>query len=214
MPGLIGLFGGTFDPIHLGHLQSVSLLDKVLGFNRVYWVLSARPPHKESINVSIEHRYAMLQLVLQNHSNFVADDTEIARADKSYTYTTVESFRERYPEKSLCLIIGGDSLHNLHTWYRYEDLLEQVNLIVMQRPGYTMQLPSFLHKRQVQSRNQFNADKVGQLLLFRNSDFDVSSTKIRNILAEKKSSKSDQILIKNFLPQSVTNYIEQHKLYK
>ena len=210
---MIGLFGGTFNPIHSGHLRSVNLLNEVVGFDKVHWILSARPPHKGDISTSIEHRFSMLQLALQSDSDFVADGCEISRTEKSYTYTTIQHFRKRYPVQSLCLIIGGDSLQSLHTWYRFEDIVDEVHVIVMQRPGYVNDIPSFLSSRQVQSGSELQEFTSGKLLMFEGSDFDVSSTQLRQALNKCNTVDADLDLIENFIPKSVINYIRQHRLY-
>jgi len=214
MSQLIGLFGGTFDPVHQGHLNSVSLLDKALQFERVHWVLSARPPHKNELSANVEHRYAMLQLALQNYQHYLPDDSEISRAEASYTYTTTQYFRERYPDNSLCLIIGADSLQNLHTWYRYNELIDEVHLVVMHRPGYSMEIPKYLSNRQVSSSKDLSQSIAGKLLLFEQSDFDISSTQLREQLREGLLDRKQQGHVDQYLSKSVLDYIQQHKLYR
>ena len=136
---LIGIFGGTFDPIHYGHINAVNQLHRKLKFERVHWVLSARPPHKDGTNASVTQRFEMLKLALSEIPDNFADDCEIRRDQKSYTIDTVEHFRKLYPEHRLCLIIGGDSFMNLPSWHRYTELLEMVHIVVMARPGYTLE---------------------------------------------------------------------------
>ena len=134
----VAIFGGTFDPVHQGHLRAIDLLTEELDFQRVHWVLSARPPHKDQVTASIEHRFSMLKCALADNSAYVADDTEIARSEKSYTIDTVETFEARYPDSNLVIIIGADSLLNLVSWRRYSELIDKVNWVVMQRPGYLL----------------------------------------------------------------------------
>ena len=138
--GLVGIFGGTFDPIHQGHVGALNLLCEKFTFKHVHWVLSARPPHKDQVSASIEQRFEMLQLALKGNDIYIADDVEISRQEKSYTVDTVEYFRQCYPNAKLLVIIGSDSLLNLPSWHRYSELVEQVNWIVMHRPGYSLQL--------------------------------------------------------------------------
>ncbi|MBL4672398.1 MAG: nicotinate (nicotinamide) nucleotide adenylyltransferase, partial [Arenicella sp.] len=143
-PKLIGIFGGTFDPIHLGHLHAMQMLGEQISFDAVHWVLSARPPHKDQTSSSVEHRFKMLQLAIKAVPNYIADDLEIKRDRQSYTVDTVEAFQARYPGSQLCVIIGGDSLLSLPSWHRYNELVGMVNWIVMNRPGYSLDLPQEL----------------------------------------------------------------------
>ena len=209
----VAIFGGTFDPVHQGHLRSIDLLTEKLDFQRVHWVLSARPPHKDQVTASIEHRFSMLKCALADNPVYVADDTEITRLEKSYTIDTVEAFEARYPDSNLVIIIGADSLLNLVSWHRYAELIDKVNWVVMQRPGYLLNVSDDLQQRFVETPEQFNASKGGALWLFEQSNFDVSSTQLRAELA-KKSTSDNNLLVKQFLASDVINYIHEHHLYK
>jgi len=226
---LVGIFGGTFDPVHSGHLASVDLLVEHLGFARVYWVLSARPPHKDHITASIEHRFEMLRRVLDEHAElrststqdqaleaasacrYIADASEADRSEKSYTIDTVEAFATQFPSDKLCLIIGADSLHNLPTWHRYSELIDKVHWVVMNRPGYSMKVPTELSSRVVKTPAQLIA-KSGRIMLFNQSDFAISSTELRTELAKPQGYNAK--LVKQFLPSAVINYIRAKQLYK
>lgn len=212
----VAIFGGTFDPIHEGHLKSINLLCNELDFTHVHWVLSARPPHKDQVSASIKHRFAMLQCALRGIPHYIADDTEISRQSKSYTIDTITTFRLRYPDANLIVIIGADSLLNLPMWHRYCELVEQVNWVVMRRPGYQLDvaedLPVDLQRRFVQSRDQLLSSNGGALWLFEQTEFDVSSTKLRAELVNKPA--LDGLLTKQFLASDVIEYIRAHQLYK
>lgn len=213
MSRLIGIFGGTFDPIHLGHLQSIKSLDQECGFDQIQWVLSARPPHKDQVSATIAHRFAMLQLALQEMPNYLPDDTEISRETASYTFETVQQFKQTFANDTLCLIIGGDSLQQLHTWYRYQELIDLVHLVVMHRPGYTFDVPDYLADRLIKA-NQLTEYNSGKLVLFRKSEFDISSTQLRQAITEELTTKPSQLLIKQYIALPVIDYIRQHKLYR
>jgi len=209
LPESIAIFGGTFDPIHDGHLGAVDLICQELVFDQVYWVLSARPPHKNQTSASIEHRFSMMKLALVGKPFYIADDSEIRRQSKSYTIDTVTHFRSIYPQAALFIIVGADSLQTLPAWHRYDELIEAVNWIVMQRPGYSFEVPEQLSKRFVASANDFNGHVGGKIWCSEHSDFDVSSTQLRAELARQSS-----VLSKQFLPSAVLNYIHEHQLYK
>lgn len=206
----LAIFGGTFDPVHLGHINAVTLLCEHFLFKKVHWVLSARPPHKDQLSVSIAHRYEMLQLALADDERFIADDTEVVRQQKSYTIDTVEIFKQRYPNAAIVLIIGGDSLLNLSKWHRYDELVNSVNWVVMNRPGYSLNLTQELAKRVVKRAQDLPLNRGGKIWIFEQSEFTISSTELRTELAAQKSDK----LSKEFLSDAVFTYIKDQQLYK
>lgn len=206
----IGIFGGTFDPVHFGHLNAVDMVCKQLLLTKVHWVLSARPPHKNGVRGSIEHRFQMLRLALAANDVFFADDTEIIRQKKSYTIDTVETFKQRYPDAGIVMIIGGDSLLSLPKWHRYPELVDSVNWVVMNRPGYPLVLPDELSKRLVSSPQELPLESCGKIWIFEQSEFEISSTELRTELAMQKSDK----LSKEFLSEAVFAYIKAQQVYK
>lgn len=222
MANLIGIFGGTFDPIHKGHLNAVDLVCQHLDFNCIHWVLSARPPHKNQVTASVEHRFEMLKLALADSPNYIADNTEITRPRTSYTIDTIATFKQRYPDSSLCMIIGGDSLAKLPQWHRYAELIESVNWVVMRRPGYSPEVPQLLTDRFVDSPKALNQSRGGKIWCFGQSDFDVSSTQLRaalshfSSLATTNQSTREGVpdLVKQFIANAVINYIREQQLYK
>ena len=133
----IGLFGGTFDPPHLGHLILASEAYSQLGLDRLLWVLTPDPPHKqEQIITPVEHRLAMVNLAIQDNPKFELSRVELDRPGPHYTLDTVESIAEKYPEADITPIIGGDSLRDLPTWHKPKELLYACHWVgVMRRPG-------------------------------------------------------------------------------
>jgi nicotinate-nucleotide adenylyltransferase len=208
---LLGIFGGTFDPVHCGHLQAVGVLQAELQFAQIHWVLSARPPHKYSTSASIEARYEMLELALSPVREFIPSDIEIRRDNESYTIDTVSEFQTLYPEHKICLIIGVDSLAKLPSWYRYRELIDLASFVVMARPGYDISVPLELQDRLVSSAQEIRAAKSHTLMILKQTDFDVSSTQIRALLRETDS--QSQKAVQKLLPSSVYDYIQQHQSY-
>lgn len=211
MSALIGIFGGTFDPIHNGHLRSVEQLSQLIELDRVHWVLSAQPPHKNSTNCTSAQRFRMLQLALGSSDRFIADDIEILRDAKSYTVDTVEQFSVKYPSDRLVLIIGGDSMQQLMSWHRIEELLDMVNWVVLHRPGFDFSVPKALQQRIVTDHHQI-LDGTGSIWLFEDSNTDISSTQIRRQLATPGGYDSE--LLKQHVPSAVLAYIRDQQLYK
>jgi len=209
-PKFIGIFGGTFDPIHEGHLNAMNMLCQQVSFDAVHWVLSARPPHKDRVTASIEHRFNMMELALNDLSVHIANDIEIKRNQKSYTVDTVEAFKAIHPHAKICVIIGGDSLLNLPKWHRYEELIDMVNWAVMNRPGYRLNLPEELQQRLVSTPESLVGGSNGNIWIFEASEFDISSTRLRDELASSQSGH----LSKEFLPKAVFSYIREQQLYK
>lgn len=211
----IAIFGGTFDPIHRGHLNSVQLLDAKLSFDAIHWVLSARPPHKDQTSASIGDRFKMMQLALADHANQIADDTEIKRQAESYTVDTVEAFQAQYCDSKLTVIIGGDSLLSLPKWHRYPELVEMVNWVVMNRPGYKLDLVDELQQRLVAKPKDLGAHQGGKIWIFEESEFNISSTTLRaELQAYAEDPQISPKLSKEFLPEAVFTYIQLRQLYR
>jgi nicotinate-nucleotide adenylyltransferase len=133
----IGLFGGTFDPPHLGHLILASEAYSQLSLGRLLWVLNPDPPHKQQqVITSVEHRLAMVQLSIQDNPTFELSRIELDRPGPHYTLDTVKSIAHQYPDADITPIIGGDSLRDLPKWHRPKELIQACHWIgVMRRPG-------------------------------------------------------------------------------
>ena len=143
MPPLIGIFGGTFDPPHIGHLILASEARAQLGLERLLWVLTPDPPHKQGLPITpLEHRLAMLRLALQDAPGFEVSFVEIDRPGPHYALDTVNLLARQFPDAGLVYLMGGDSLRDLPTWHRPLDLLAALQFIgVMRRPDDSIDLP-------------------------------------------------------------------------
>ena len=138
---MIGFLGGTFDPIHNGHLHAATSAAAALDLERVNLVLAARPKHRAQPFASIEHRWAMLELAVAGNERLRADDREIRRGTATYTVETLEEVRVRYgAEMPLVWLLGWDAYRGLPTWHRWRELARLAHLAVLQRPGDDAQL--------------------------------------------------------------------------
>jgi nicotinate-nucleotide adenylyltransferase len=189
----IGLYGGTFDPIHIAHLVIGIKACEYLSLDRFLFMPCATPPHKTGRYVTpAEHRLAMLRLAVEENEKFRVSDLEITRGGTSYTVDTLAILTERYsliPE-DLFLIIGADSLLEIDTWRRTEDILKSCRLVVAGRPDYDM------------SQSKY----VDRLVLLPTPLLEISATAIRRWVGEKKS-------IKYLVPPAVEEYIRKNELY-
>ena len=207
---LLGIFGGTFDPIHCGHISALEQICQNINFAQLRWIPSAKPPHKDSVGATIDQRLEMLELALEGYSNWYVDDLETRRDTPSYTFDTLSQLQSQFVDHQLVMIIGADSLQNLNTWYRYPDLLELSHWVVMHRPNYTLKVPKQLVSKVVDSPEQLQASFESCIWLHHSSEFDISSTEIRAAL---RAANADQRQLVN-LPSSVFNYIKAQQLYK
>jgi nicotinate-nucleotide adenylyltransferase len=206
---MVGVFGGTFDPIHFGHLETVSAVKAQLALLRMLIVPAHTPPHRPPPIAAPEHRLSMVQLAVGEMSSFECDDREIRRGGVSYTVLTVEELREELGDKPLCLILGSDAFLDLPRWHRWTEILKNAHIVVMYRPGW--ELPS---SRPDWWRNAAQNDPTilrqqpgGCVYCVSVPAIDLTSTKIRKRLARAIDSK-DALL------PSVYDYIRTHRLYE
>jgi nicotinate-nucleotide adenylyltransferase len=190
----IGILGGTFDPVHLGHLALAQLALEHFGLEWVSFIPSGTPPHKaSSVHADGTDRGAMLQRALSSNPHFRFDPCELTRSGYSYTIDTLHELRAHYPERELYFIIGADNVTEITSWYRYEQILECVTLAVAHRPGFAQHSPAELAK--------------GRVEWFPGPNWALSSTMVRSYLASGLSCRY-------LLPDGVGEYIEQSGLYQ
>lgn len=217
----IGIFGGTFDPIHIGHLRTAVELRKALNLSEMRLIPSATPPHREQPESSAEHRLAMLQLALGSESKFcepelrepglVADDRELRRHGFSYTIDTLKELRaEKGPETPLCLCIGMDSLIDLNQWHQWRELTDIAHIVVAARPGWHLpksgEVLEFVRAHRATEKTQLQETPAGKILIMEMTLLPISATGIRQALKRRES-------IRYLVPDAVIDYIKQHQLY-
>lgn len=203
---MIGIFGGTFDPIHYGHLRSALELKELFELDHIRFVPCAKPVHREQPTATAMQRLKMLQLAVQNQTGFVIDEQELQRFGGSYTFDTLSSLRLNYPTSSLLLFIGSDAFNELMTWFRWQDLFKLAHIVVITRPSATIEpLNSFFKNRLTDDKQKLKT-RAGCLFFQEITQLAISATAIRGMIATKKNPRF-------LLPDNVINYIFQHQLY-
>ena len=211
MNNAIGLLGGTFDPIHVGHLRPAIALLEHLNLSEVRLLPNYIPPHKATPDSSPEHRLNMVQLAAELTPQLVVDDRELKRNRPSYTLDTLKELRLELPTTPLCFLMGMDSLCQLDQWHGWQELLDYAHLVVSHRPGwqpaFTANIAALLAAHATVEPNQLHRQLHGCIYLFDSPQLDISSTHIRNCI---KTGNNPQYL----LPEPVLNYIRDKGLYQ
>jgi nicotinate-nucleotide adenylyltransferase len=198
----LAIMGGTFDPIHIGHLRMAYAVQQQLAFDKVVFLPAYIPPHKQTPDfASWEDRLAMVQMAIQSYADFVVSSLEFDRGGISYTYDTVNFLQELWPDAEIYLIIGEDSLTQLFTWYRVQDLLRLVHFVAAERPGYEGEEGV---ARLTKAYGSWAAEKIIHAEV---PETAVSSTEIRKRLREGKP-------IRGMVPMAVERYIYERGLYR
>lgn len=181
--GVLGLFGGTFDPVHVGHLRTAYELRVRFGFDRLHFIPAAEPPHRPKPMAPTELRLRMLEAALAGEKDTFLDRREIDRPGTSWTIDTALSLRKEYPDHALCLLLGMDAFLGLPEWRAYDHLLDYVNIIVARRPGTSLpdagRLGRLLAARRVEPSPERDWEKAGQIIVQDVTQLEVSATELR-----------------------------------
>ena len=195
-----GIFGGSFNPIHYGHLMICEYIKEEMGLDKVIFIPTGNPPHKE-LEVSAEDRYEMVRLAISPNPDFEISDIETTRVKKSYTVDTIRELKKIYKEEKLYFLIGLDSLFQLKTWMKIGDLSQEIEFVVALRPGY-------LDKEEVNKEIDFLRENFGtKINLIKTPLYEISSTDLRDRIREGKS-------LRYLIPKKVLDYIEESGFYK
>jgi nicotinate-nucleotide adenylyltransferase len=214
MRNKIGIFGGTFNPIHYGHLRAAEEVRERIGLEKVIFIPSCNPPLKAQEIARPEERYEMTRLAIDRNPFFDISDIECRRKGKSYTVETLSELKGLMPDKDIYLILGIDSFIEIPQWYRPEQLLEMTDFIVVSRPGFWFrELSDILGGLNLEDIDRGEIDlkesvlKTGRKVLLMNiTSLNISATMIRNLVRMGRS-------IKYLLPESVEYYIISNRLY-
>jgi nicotinate-nucleotide adenylyltransferase len=184
----IGIFGGTFDPIHYGHLRTAFELLQTLDLEEVRFVPCGDPPHRGVTFASAAVRLQMVQLATRDEDGFVVDDRELRRDGPSYSIDTLASFRAEFPDRSLCLITGMDAFLGLPTWHRWDEILDFAHIVVAHRPGWQAprdgELGQLLAERRTRAAEDLQARPCGRVHVHAVTQLEIASTEIRSLVAE------------------------------
>ena len=196
----IGILGGTFDPVHIGHLRMADAVYKCMDLEQVMFIPAYVAPHKVGMDIApADDRYAMTKLAIEPYSYFTVSDLELRRSGVSYTVDTLRELHRQYPEKQLYFIIGADSVEQLHTLNNIEEMLQLATFVGAGRPGYEGIMDNVVKNLGEEARQH--------IMLLNTPEYDVSSTDIRERIREGAS-------LMNLVPKVVEDYIYAHGLYK
>lgn len=181
--GLVGVFGGTFDPIHLGHLRiALELLERT-GLSEVRFIPAARPPHRAAPATPATLRFAMLEAAVADEPRFVADRRELDRPGPSYTVDTLESLAADFPDATLCLLLGMDAFVGLPGWHRWREVLELAHVVVADRPGARLpddgELGWLVRERRTTDPVDLRAARAGRIHVEPVTQLDISASGLR-----------------------------------
>ena len=208
----VALLGGTFNPIHFGHLNLANCLVDYLHVESVRMIPCAIPPHRETPCVSAEQRLAMLQLAIDDHPLLTSDDLELRKSTPSYSIETVQQIRQQVGEETpLFFCIGMDSLLTIDSWHHWQQLLDYCHLAICPRPGYKLpikgHLAEWIEQNLCDDIERVKTLAQGCLHLCKIPLKDISSTAIRDSIKCAQS-------IDHLTPKSVVNFITKHSLYE
>ena len=211
----LGVLGGTFDPIHIGHLRLAQELADALGLARVRFIPTGTPPHRDPPKVNAVHRLQMVHIAIAGNPVFEADDREIRREGISYTYDTLTELRDEQAQRPLVLLMGADAFAALTSWHRWQDLFDLAHMVIAHRPGFRLEdlqaaLPAPLreiYQQRIAGAPAIRRANAGAIVTREITALDISATQIRALLARGSTPRY-------LMPDLVLEYINHNHLYK
>ena len=215
MSDALGLFGGTFDPVHYGHLRLAEESIAHLGLGAVRWIPAGQPPHRERPQVTAAQRLRMVRQATAGNPRFYVDPAEVEAAAPSYTVLTLERLRLELGDRlPLVLLVGADAFAGLASWHRWRDILELAHVAVSHRPGFPVEPASLPRElaaefaaRRLPDAGGLGESPGGGIVTFAMTQLAISATQIRKLLANGLSARY-------LLPDDVLDYIQTHSLYQ
>ena len=206
----IGIFGGTFDPIHYGHLRTAFELLQTLRFAEVRFIPCGDPPHRGETFATAVLRLEMVRLATRNEPDFIVDDRELRREGPSYSVDTLASLRGEFPNRSLCLITGMDAFLELPTWHRWDEILNYAHIVVAHRPGWQVPddgaLGVLLGDKRTRRADDLHEKLQGNIYVHAVTQLEIASTDIRSLVADGYDPRY-------LMPDSVRDVIVESSCY-
>ena len=206
---MIGIFGGTFDPVHLGHIGLASAVHERLHLQKVIFVPLGIPPHRDTPQESPQARVNMLRAAIEPYDYFELSTVEVEKESPSWTAETLSCFAQQLPNETLCLLMGSDAFKPINEWYQWRSLLDYGHIVVVSRVGDDIELSAevaeFLARYRVTSLPQ-DSTGGGRILWLETDVVDVSSTRVRQVISEGGE-------LSDLLPQAVEFLIRENGYY-
>lgn len=206
----IGLFGGTFDPIHYGHLRTAFELLQALKLAQVRFLPTSSPPHREAPLASSELRLETVRAAVAGQAGFTVDDREMRRGGVSYTIDTLTELRAENPERSLCLLLGMDAFLGMPTWHRWREIFELSHVVVAHRPGWkapiTGPLGEVMVDRGTGSVRDLHASPAGRIYVHAVTQLEIASTDLRALIMSGRD-------LRYLVPDAVRDLIARSGCY-
>lgn len=211
----LGIFGGTFDPVHFGHLRLAEESIGHLGLGGVRWIPAGQPPHRGAPQVTAAQRLEMVRRSTAGNPRFSVDASEVEAAAPSYTVHTLERLRKEFGDtQSLVLLVGADAFAGLASWHRWQEFFSLAHIAVSHRPGFPVEMASLppalaseFQARRLTDVAGLKASAGGAIVTFAMTQLAISATQIRKLLANDLSARY-------LLPDAVLDYIQTHSLYR
>ncbi|MFY7697489.1 MAG: nicotinate-nucleotide adenylyltransferase [Legionella sp.] len=206
------IFGGTFDPPHLGHLNTAINVQSIFNFDNFFFLPCKSPVLKKTTGASVEQRLQMLKLALSSYEKFKIDEQEMRRKEPSYMFDTLTNYRRQWGKNiAVTLLLGYDAFLQLPQWYRWTELSTLANLLIISRPltnttELTVELAQFVACANTNNLNDLFSNRAGKIFFYDAGCYAISSTEIRQCISENKD-------ISTYLPITVYEYIKNNSLY-
>ena len=199
---MIGIYGGSFDPVHLGHLQTATSIKNELNIDRLFMLPCFEPVHKNSLNYTSKQRLQMLDLAIKEFNSLEIDTREILRGGSSFMIDTLLDLKESFKNESICLIIGMDSFINFKTWKNWDEFSKLIHLVVLPRNGDQPVSKTLTTFEIVENIDKLESNTSGHLYFSNSQMIDISSSAIRGKIAANQN-------LDNLLPISIINFLKK-----
>jgi nicotinate-nucleotide adenylyltransferase len=207
---MIGILGGSFDPVHFGHLRAAEESRQRLKLDKILLIPGGQPPHRDMPMASAEDRMLMLQAAVQSNPAFTVDDQELRRDGPSYTLLTLQQLQQQFPDQSLCLLLGFDAFAGIDGWHEWQQLFDYCHVAVMQRPGqrsnFTGEIRNIVERRKV-DEYALQDQQCGKIVFLDVTQLDIASSRIRQLIADGFSPRY-------LVPDSVLELIDTKNIYR